>query len=145
MTIEQDLNCPSCKSQIETAYCQHCNQTIFIKSVKTTIVNVRTEQCDIFVGRRNTTYHWGNPFTHLDIPTRARIKVNSISESLRAFEDWLLGIRHKDVEQVRRKWILDNMEKMLKGKKLGCFCKPNPCHGDIYIKLLHEGTLQKYI
>lgn len=26
----------------------------------------------------------------------------------------------------------------LKGKKLGCFCKPKPCHTDIMIKILDE-------
>ena len=26
----------------------------------------------------------------------------------------------------------------LKGKNLGCWCKPNACHGDILIKLINE-------
>lgn len=26
----------------------------------------------------------------------------------------------------------------LRGKKLGCFCKPNPCHGDVIAKYLNE-------
>ena len=26
----------------------------------------------------------------------------------------------------------------LKGKTLGCFCKPQPCHGDILIKLIEK-------
>tara|TARA_A100001037_G_C14603737_1_gene394128 strand:- start:129 stop:494 length:366 start_codon:yes stop_codon:yes gene_type:complete len=31
----------------------------------------------------------------------------------------------------------------LKGKELGCWCKPNSCHGDIMIKLLHEKSEEK--
>ena len=31
----------------------------------------------------------------------------------------------------------------LKGKELGCWCKPNSCHGDIIIKLLHEKSEEK--
>ena len=30
------------------------------------------------------------------------------------------------------------MCKGVKGKRLGCWCKPNKCHGDIIIKLLNE-------
>lgn len=26
----------------------------------------------------------------------------------------------------------------LKGKTLGCWCKPYPCHGDVLVELLNE-------
>ena len=26
----------------------------------------------------------------------------------------------------------------LKGKTLGCWCKPNPCHGDVLVRLVNE-------
>lgn len=29
-------------------------------------------------------------------------------------------------------------ELFLKGKKLGCWCKPEACHGDVLIKLINE-------
>lgn len=145
MTIDHDLNCPSCKNQIETAYCSHCQTNVFIKPIKTIVVNVKEIHCDIFIGRQNSKFHWGNPFTHLDIPTRAKIKVNTVKESIQAFEDWLRGIKYTDVEPARKKWILENMKSVLTGKKLGCFCKPNPCHGDIYVKLLSEGNIEKFL
>lgn len=28
----------------------------------------------------------------------------------------------------------------LKGKNLGCWCKPNPCHADVLVKLVDEYT-----
>ena len=28
--------------------------------------------------------------------------------------------------------------KRLKGKKLGCWCKPERCHGDVIVKLIEE-------
>jgi hypothetical protein len=40
--------------------------------------------------------------------------------------------------------MLDNDPQMvnkllkLKGKKLGCWCKPDKCHGDILLKLIAE-------
>lgn len=27
---------------------------------------------------------------------------------------------------------------LLAGKTLGCWCKPNPCHGDVLVKLVQE-------
>lgn len=34
--------------------------------------------------------------------------------------------------------IFRSRVKALKGQKLGCFCKPKPCHGDIYVILAEE-------
>lgn len=144
-TIIQDVKCPTCNMEIQTAYCKECNKTIFIQSPKTTIVNIRIDKCDVFIGRTNNLNHWGNPFTHLDIPTRARIKVNTAQESVQAFKDWLLGLKYQDVEPERRKWILENMQSHLKGKVLGCFCKPNVCHGDVYVELLSDSALNKFL
>lgn len=31
----------------------------------------------------------------------------------------------------------------LKGKTLGCWCKPNPCHGDVLLTLLKEEQDQR--
>jgi hypothetical protein len=44
---------------------------------------------------------------------------------------------YKEVEQERRQWILDHMTE-LKDCKLGCFCAPLSCHGDIYKKKLEQ-------
>eukprot|EP00128_Syssomonas_multiformis_P006581 Colp12_sorted_trinity150504_noHs@34497 len=30
--------------------------------------------------------------------------------------------------------------KALRGKKLGCWCHPEPCHGDVLVKLIEENT-----
>lgn len=29
----------------------------------------------------------------------------------------------------------------LRGKTLGCYCKPKPCHGDVILKYLREGLV----
>lgn len=44
------------------------------------------------------------------------------------------------------KYIIDKIEsenlyeelRFLKGKNLGCWCKPNACHGDILLKLINK-------
>lgn len=69
---------------------------------------------------------WGNPYSH-KTGTKASFKVNSLEESLRCYEIWLDGK------------ILSgqlNIEE-LRGKVLGCWCKPKKCHGDIILKKLY--------
>lgn len=52
------------------------------------------------------------------------------------------GTREQVIEKYER-YLLDNdgllscLEE-LRGKVLVCFCKPNPCHGDILAKLLEQ-------
>jgi hypothetical protein len=47
----------------------------------------------------------------------------------------------EEVIQKYRQWILANptliaqLGRELKGKTLGCWCKPNACHGDILAEL----------
>jgi hypothetical protein len=43
-------------------------------------------------------------------------------------------------EEIRTKPELLAQLPTLKGKTLGCHCKPEACHGDILIKLLTEAT-----
>lgn len=40
-------------------------------------------------------------------------------------------------EHIRNSHLYNELEE-LKGKVLGCWCKPAKCHGDILIKLLEE-------
>lgn len=57
--------------------------------------------------------------------------------------DEALGITRDDVIAMYRDHILTSPELVsslheLKGKRLGCWCKPEACHGDVLIKLLKE-------
>ena len=82
--------------------------------MKTLVVNKYQENYDVYIGRGSK---WGNPF--------------------RIGED---GTREDVIEQYRE-WIqtqsnlLNSLEE-LRGKTLGCFCKPKACHGDILVELL---------
>ncbi len=78
------------------------------------VVNVRKEPCDIYIGRGSI---WGNPY-HIG-------------------KD---GTREEVIEKYRN-YILSNnflMSRLsdLRGKKLGCYCKPKLCHGDILVQLV---------
>lgn len=81
----------------------------------TRVVNKRFDRYDTFIGRPSK---WGNPF--------------------------VLGLDGS------RQEVIDKFEKMaratystadlleLRGKVLGCYCKPAPCHGDVLVKMVEE-------
>jgi ribA/ribD-fused uncharacterized protein len=108
--------------------------------VTTTVVNLRQDQFDIYIGRprkgESQTQHWGNPFSHQS-GTKAAVIVSSREEAVTRFESWLAGETDHDVEPERREWIYANI-KQLRGKVLGCFCKPQACHGDVLARLCNE-------
>ena len=86
----------------------------------TKVVNIRTYKGKYtYIGRGSI---FGNPF---------RIGIDGdrtqVIEKYRA----LFYDRLKDVEFLRQ--VLD-----LKGKVLGCYCKPLPCHGDVIVEFLER-------
>lgn len=89
---------------------------------KTTVVNIRTQSCDIYIGRagHGQDGYFGNPFKN---STRA---IN-IAQYKTYF---YLRLLH-DPEFKRR-------VHELKGKKLGCFCHSLPCHGDVIADYLNS-------
>lgn len=80
----------------------------------TKVVNCKTERFDVFIGRPSK---WGNPFKIGQDGTREDV--------LTRYKDWLLN--NEDL-------ILDLKE--LRGKTLGCYCKPEDCHGDVIIETM---------
>lgn len=88
----------------------------------------------VFVGRKASGMHFGNPFGHRGGLTT--VVVASRTEAIQAYEAWLRG-EHPEVEPERRQWILGQIP-ALRGLDLVCFCKPLMCHGDILIRLANE-------
>jgi hypothetical protein len=86
-------------------------------STATEVVNIRLgEKCDVFIGRPSK---WGNPF--------------------RSGRDGSLQlVLAKYKLYVRRSKTLMAALSELRGKRLGCFCAPRPCHGDMLIELIEE-------
>lgn len=87
-------------------------------------------------GETDPNKHFGNPFSHLKYANHV-VLLPTREECIQAFRDWLDGTAWRDTEQIRRQWILDNLH-TLKGKMLGCWCKPYACHGDTYIDLINK-------
>jgi hypothetical protein len=80
---------------------------------------MKKEPYDIYIGRGSK---WGNPFSHRE-GTLAEHVVKSRSEAIKRYEEYLL--QNED--------LMSSLHE-LKGKKLGCWCKPKSCHGDILAK-----------
>lgn len=89
----------------------------------TSVVHCKKERYDVYIGRPSK---WGNPFTHgSDRKTRAAFIVKSREEAIRRYEEYLFSSGLiKDIEELR-------------GKVLGCWCKPQACHGDVLARLLN--------
>lgn len=81
------------------------------------VVHCRKRQFDVYIGRPS---EYGNPFKEGEDGTRAEV--------IQMFEEWLMR-QPELVEQVKRE---------LKGKVLGCWCAPLPCHGDVLARIANE-------
>ena len=91
---------------------------------KTRVVNKRFQKYDVYIGRGSK---WGNPYTHIKGKTKAQFLVGSREEAVEKYEEW-----------IRQQPNLLNSLHELKGKRLGCFCVPHLCHGDVLVELIEE-------
>lgn len=78
----------------------------------TRVVNLHRQQHEVYVGRPSM---FGNPF---------HSKAGDRMGALVRYEDYFLDRIKNDPE-------FREAAEELKGKILGCHCKPKPCHGDI--------------
>ena len=83
------------------------------------VVHCKKEEFDVYVGRGSK---WGNPYSHKE-GTLAEYVVESRREAVQRFEEYLLS----------NKELMGSLSE-LKGKTLGCWCKPKSCHGDILLR-----------
>jgi hypothetical protein len=100
----------------------------------TEVVNRHYQDYDVYIGRGSI---YGNAWTHKPSGTQAQFVVATVEEAIAEYEAWLLGTKHHDFDQERRRQVLASLPG-LRGKRLGCFCKPRPCHGDVLLRLIGE-------
>ena len=92
--------------------------------MQTRVVNKRFQEYDVYIGRGSK---WGNPYTHIKGETKAQFLVKNRDEAIEKYEEWIR-------EQPE---LLKDLHE-LKGKRLGCYCRPHKCHGDILCDLIDE-------
>jgi Domain of unknown function (DUF4326) len=71
---------------------------------------------DVYIGRPSD---WGNPYSHLE-KSAAQFKVETREEAIEKYREWIKT----------QPELLARLPE-LKGKSLGCWCKPFACHGDV--------------
>ena len=87
--------------------------------VKTTVVNLRKEKYDVYIGRGSM---FGNPYSISKYRTRDMV--------INWYREWFYN-------QLKDATFKAEVEK-LRGQTLGCYCKPQLCHGDIIVKYLEN-------
>ena len=80
------------------------------------VVHCKREPYDVYIGRPSI---WGNPFVIGVDGDRDRV--------IRLYEEYVRGSPE-----------LMKALPELKGKILGCWCHPLPCHGNVLVKLIEE-------
>lgn len=93
--------------------------------MRTTVVNIRTQEHDVYVGREGHGQdgYWGNPFSAMRDGGRER--------AIALYREYFLKRLRVDPEFAVR-------VETLRGKRLGCFCKPKACHGDVIVEYLEK-------
>lgn len=103
------------------------------------VVHVKRDASDVYIGRKvGNLGIWGNPFRIGDILAAPK-KGSSLTVDIpidrpKAIELYENYIR-KRLNQDRK---LRDLLISMKDARLGCWCAPQPCHGDILIKLNKE-------
>ena len=94
--------------------------------------NLKDEK-HIYIGRNMSFYipgttgsKWQNPFT---------VKKYGLEKSLELYRKWIITGVNPINGKIRKEGPLINDIDEIKGKILGCWCKPNACHGDILAEL----------
>jgi hypothetical protein len=88
----------------------------------TSVVHVRTEECDVYIGRACKGWKaskWANPFHIGKDGTREQV--------IEKYRYYVLATPH-----------LVAALPELKDKVLGCWCNPLPCHGDVLVELVNN-------
>jgi hypothetical protein len=88
------------------------------------VVHCRKAKYDEFIGRPSC---WGNPFSHLE-QSRAEFKVATREEAISKYREWLLS----------QPELVERAKAELRGKVLGCFCRPLSCHGDVLVEIANS-------
>lgn len=105
----------------------------------TTVVNIhrvggRSPAFDVYIGRAcpraadprcRATSEWCNCFRV------GRDGIKTVEESLARYERTLRAYLDNNPDAVGRLLAL-------RGRRLGCWCKPDPCHGDVLARVIEE-------
>tara|TARA_B100000700_G_C15063546_1_gene867794 strand:- start:9987 stop:10262 length:276 start_codon:yes stop_codon:yes gene_type:complete len=87
-------------------------------------VNIRKEKCDVYCGRGSK---YGNPYVIGEDGNRDNV--------ISLYRNWLWN-------EIQTRRITIKELQSLNGKKLGCYCKPKPCHCDVIVRAIKWSLTQ---
>jgi hypothetical protein len=86
---------------------------------------------NVYIGRGGVVFINGKRFPNKSSEFCNPFKEGTLEERLSKYREYITEKLDKDQMLVRKlMW--------LKGKNLGCWCKPNACHGDILLELIQK-------
>lgn len=91
------------------------------------VVNCTREKYDVYIGRPGK---WANPFMLEGYKEKCDSKfiVSSRREALEKYMEWFFN----------QPKLMEESKKELKDKILGCWCKPDLCHGDFLVQWIEK-------
>lgn len=94
---------------------------------ETMVVNIRFQPYDVYIGRAGHGFdgYFGNPYVLKPGMDRG----STLFDYRKYFESKIAS------DPVFKERVI-----ALKGKRLGCFCKPHACHGDIIKEWLDKNA-----
>ena len=93
---------------------------------KTTVVHNLREEFDVYIGREVPEHglpasRWGNPFVMADESDAER------ERAIAAYREWIMT----------QPELMSSLDE-LRGRRLGCWCAPKGCHGDVLVELIES-------
>jgi hypothetical protein len=101
----------------------------------TTVIHIRNRKPgDVYIGRSGSGEdgYFGNPYRVGARCSRCGERHSDAESTLPCFREYFLSRLKTD--EVFKKQV-----RALRGKRLVCFCKPGPCHGDIIAAYCNHG------
>jgi hypothetical protein len=106
-----------------------------IRELTTTVVNLRVTAYDVYIGRAGYGQEgfFGNPYRVGELCARCGKTHTTPGDTIPCFRSYFMERLTSDSE------YRDRVEG-LRGKRLGCFCIPGPCHGRIIANYLNGAS-----
>ncbi len=118
--------------------CGHCEGVVEpFSAVPTTVVRLRrrgghcVQGSDVYIGRRINQGGWCLPASKWANPYSVK-SCGSAEEAIRRYTVYLSGTPA----------LLADLHE-LKGRQLGCWCAPGPCHGDVLARMADAEPAKK--